>query len=390
MKNGLVALWLLMMIPLPGSDTDEAGRLGIDLSLQSQYSDNIFLNASKIGDFVTSMALDLSYAGQNLNFIVGGSATLFADNPDFNSMQFQGGLEWLNPLKNRDHIYLSLSYSQLNYRDLYTDFNHSGPVLNAHVKVYLSPSLLFKGGYQAEYRRYGNFTSFDFFNHTLFGEISRFFPSQTTLRASAAINYRFYPHIADPGTSEEIPSAYQGSGRFGNGRNQPQTAPAPGRSSHSLSVPNLSLLAGLAQGIGTRFGISTELEYRINFRGLEDAETLIQNAYTVYPYNDQYLWDGLRLSLTLKAIVWNEWAIEGSLSWLDKNYPGIYVMDESGTVQLPLVDRHDKQIQTDFSLGKKIDKWDISIGLSFIDNRSGDLFFTHTALSVFAGARFSF
>ncbi len=389
MNKAMVLLGLLIQVSLTGAQEEAPSRLGFDLTTQTLFSSNIFHNASKIQDFVTALGAEFSYAGNHLNLFTGVSATLFVDNPAFNSLEFQGGLEWIQPLKNRNLVYLSLSYSRLDHRELYTDFNYSGPQLTAHLKLYLSPILLLKGGYSFDYRRYENFPSFDFFNHTLFCEISRFFPSQTTLRLSAAINARTYPHIeAEPDPTDNTTDQRAGFGRSGFGQHAPsnQTSPA----SQSMSVPNISLLAGLAQGLGTRFGISGEIEYRINFRGLEDAETLISHAYTLYPYNDQYLWDGLRMSLTLKSILGHEWALEGSLSRLEKGYPGIFVMDEAGTVLLPLAERSDTRLEAALNLSKRFKKWQIGAGFTYHDNRSNDLFFTYEALSVHAGLGITF
>ncbi len=184
-------------------------------------------------------------------------------------------------------------------------------------KYYLAPTLLFKSGYSMEIRTYPNFSSFDFSNHTLFLEINKFFSSQTTIRLQTGFNYRFYSHIA-----RIIPES---DWAIDNGKN----------SENSMSVPNISGIFRISQGIGPKVGLYAEAELRKNFRGLDEAETLINNSYVIYPYNDNYLWDGSRITLGIKFIPFAEIAVSANISFVDKNYPGVYVMDDEGIVVEP-------------------------------------------------------
>lgn len=380
-KTIWTAATLLLLTTLsPGAE--ETVKPGIGLSYQGAYSSNIFMNASAIDDYVSTLQADLNFSIDKVNLYLDASTFLFADNPDFNSFQIEPGLEFLFPMKNRNALFLSLSYKMLSFGELYTDFNYSGPGLSTSIKYYLSPSMLLKGAYQFEYRSYGNFRSFDFHNHTLFLEISRFFDTQTTLRLSGGFNYRFYPHIEDTVLSE---TEYVTEYSYGFGRHGNPPANLYQATSHSMSVPNLYAMLGLSQGIGTRVGLSGELEYRYNFRGLEDAETLIQNAYIVYPYNDNYLWDGLRMRLRITAIILNEWSLSGSLSYFIKGYPGIYVMDDLGLVVEPYSEREDKMVMASLNLSKRFRKLELNAGFGIGNNRSNDPFFTYNMVTAYAG-----
>ena len=157
-----------------------------------------------------------------------------------------------------------------------------------------------------------------------------------------------------------------------------------------MSVPNLSGIFRISQGIGSKVGIYGEVEYRKNFRGLEEAETLINNSYIIYPYNDNYLWDGSRITLSIKFIPFSEISVSGRLSFLSKNYPGIFVMDDEGLVIEPRVEREDNMTQFDFSVSKKFPKANIFLNLNFRDNKSIDSFFDYRMLTLSAGIRYYF
>ena len=157
-----------------------------------------------------------------------------------------------------------------------------------------------------------------------------------------------------------------------------------------MSVPNVYGLLHISQGIGTRLGITGKAEFRKNFRGLDDAETLIKNSYIIYPYNDNYLWDGTRFSLGVNMVLFNEFSVEGLMSYFDKNYPGIYIMDVDGNVIEPATERKDSMLIYNLKLSKKIRQWDLFANVSYGDNRSNDDYFFYKLLTISAGIGYYF
>ncbi len=347
-------------------------EINFGAGINTYYSDNIFLNSTAISDFVNVFSADINYTSKHYNFYFDGDFSMFAENSDFNSYRIEPGIEMLKYLKGRNYIYFNISYPVLAYSDYYTDFNYNGPTAEAGFKYYLSPSLLFKSGYNLEVRTYPNFASFDFSNHTLFIELSKFFSSQTTIRLQTGFNYRFYRHIA-----KIIPEA--------------DWSIDPDKNSvNSMSVPNVSGILRISQGIGSRFGIYGESELRKNFRGLDEAETLINNSYVIYPYNDNYLWDGTRITFGVRFIPFAEIAVSGNISFMDKHYPGVYVMDEDGLVEDPKTERKDKLFLLDISVSKKFRKLNTYLRFVFRDNSSADFFFDYQMLTLSAGISYYF
>ena len=175
-----------------------------------------------------------------------------------------------------------------------------------------------------------------------------------------------------------------------NGQNNQPGSSQPALQYHTTAVPNVYGLLRAAQGIGPRTGITGEVELRHNFRGLEDAEALIKNAYIIYPYNDNYLWDGLRLTVILKTILFKEVSLGGRFSYYAKNYPGIYIMDEAGEVIEPVTMREDVLLLINFNLKKEFRKFNIFANFTYRDNESNDNYFFYKMLTLSMGIGYYF
>lgn len=377
----------------PGDLT--ARELNLGVSYYGSYSDNIFMNASKVKDYVSQFQADLFVSLKRFKFYLDTSAEVFIDNPEFNSFIIEPGLEYLHPLKGRNAFYLDLSYRILNYKDLYTDFNTTGPLIQAGIKLYTSLQSQLKAGARFQARNYANFESFDFSNYNAFLEFNHFFKSQTNLRLQTGFNYRFYPHILASYDFGDNYNYYKNRGSYGKGKgpghHQP---PVQNLQYNTMSVPNFYGLLGINQGIGPRLGINGELEVRKNLNEFDHniAQTLIKNAYILYPLNDDYLWDGVRLTLQLKMVLFKRLAlsVEGRVSYYNKNYPGINIMDEEGNPIEPAVERNDSLLLYMLKISKKIGKLELSADLFYRDNNSNDDYFFYKMLTLSAGIGYYF
>ncbi|MCP5108233.1 MAG: hypothetical protein GY950_32910 [bacterium] len=389
----LIMFCLALILPAPVL----AENVDFGLNYGGYYSDNIFMSATKMRDYISRVQADINISLQKFNLYLDASADIYTDNPDFNSFNIKPGIQFLHYLKGRNAIYLDLSYVVLNYKELYTDFNYSGPQFQADVKFYTSPRSILKAGYLFQARSYTNYKSFDFRNHTAFVEVSRFFKSQTTVRLQAGFNYRYYPHIIDIeafdlGENYNYYDHKSHGNMFQMGQGSgPGFPPGSNRFNYnSMSVPNVYGLLSIVQGLGTRVGITGEAELRKNFRGLEDAESLIKNSYIIYPYNDDYLWDGSRFSLGVKAVLFKQFSVEAAIAHYNKNYPGIYVMDQEGNVLEPVTQRKDTLLHCRLKLSGKIGKWDLEATAAYRDNQSGDFYFLYKTVTISAGIGYSF
>jgi hypothetical protein len=384
-RSTLFILFLLLI----GRSWLPAG-VGVNVRYDSYYSDNIFFNASGVSDYVSALSLSLDYNEKNISLFTDLSASLFRENGDFNSFKIEPGIEYLKYLEGRNYIYATAGFSALAYRELFTDFNYTGPFAELGVKYYLGASFLLKGQYSFEQRNYSNFSSFDFLNHTFYVEVNKFLESSTTLRMRFGINYRYYPHIAsitEAQTGGAILLQGPGGGK-GPGPNEPDPVPEPAEI--TLKVPNVFATLRIAQGFGPNFGLVGEVELRKNFQGLEDAGALIESSYVIYPYNDDYLWDGRRFSFFLNAIPFGDIVFNASLSFYAKDYPGIYVMDEEGYVVEPLEERKDTMVQASFKVSKRFKQFSLYLAFVTRDNRSNDFYFDYDLWNFSLGVGYVF
>ncbi len=341
--------------------------LNISFGYNGYSSNNILLNSTEISDYITSFSLDLNFTRKNFNFYLEGLSNMYRNNSEFNSFKVEPGFKFLKYLKGRNYLYMNISYQILNYKEYFTEFNYNGPFVQLGAKLYLNPSILFKAGYNFQYRNYTNFSSFDFTNHTFFLELNKFFRSQTTIRVQSGVNYRYYPHINN----------------FDIDNNEIGVV-------NTLPVPNIYGLLRVSKGFGPKIGVFGEAEFRKNFSGLKDAETLIQNSYVVYPYNDNYLWDGSRISFSLKFIPFYEIVVSGTFSFYNKNYPGIFVMNEDGLVSDPEIERKDSLFQFGIKMTKKINKLDLYLSTIINNNSSNDLYFNFNSFVISIGIGYYF
>jgi hypothetical protein len=373
-------------------------NLTIGTSYNGYYSDNIFMNASAVTDYVSQLQAELNFSMKKLSLYLDASADIYNENGEFNAFQIEPGVEFIQYLKGRSAIYLTLGYMVLDYKELFSDFNYSGPRVQANLKLHTSSRSILKAGYLFEYRNYPNYESFDFFNHKAFVEFNRFFKSQTTLRVQTGFNFRYYPHIVqnfDFGDDYNYYDNTKSQGKWkhkvqgsGSGPNNPPGT--DGYEYESMGVPNVYGLLHVTQSVGTRVGITAEAEIRKNFRGLDDADALLKNSYIIYPYNDDYLWDGLRLSLALKTALFSDVALEGMVAYYDKNYRGVYVMDEDGSVVEPAAERKDSLLLYKMKISKKFGKLDVFGNISYRQNTSADDYFLYNMLTISAGIGYYF
>jgi hypothetical protein len=376
--------------------------IDVNIGIDGLYTDNIFLNISNTKDYVSRFSAELNIPLKRFNVYLGASADIYAENPDFNSFYLEPGIDYFHPLKGRNSLFLGLGFRVLNYKEIYTDFNYNGPQLQAGIKLYTAPQAVVKAGYRFQSRNYANWESFDFYNHNGFVEFDRFFRSQTTLMIKGGFNYRHYPHILkefdfgenfnyfnNHGTHGQGSGHGSGSGQGPGGMN-PHFPPGtgPGQAGYNkISIPNAYAFLAVRQAVGTRLGITAEAEVRKHFSDLDfsKAETLIKNAYVLYPYNDDFLWEGTRLGLVVKSVLFKGFTVEASAHYYDKSYPGVDILDEAGNVIEPVTERQDRLLLYRLRASQKIAKLNLSVTLLYRDNDSNDTYFFYKMTTVSAG-----
>ncbi len=382
MKLGTV---LLIMTALCATYAAAKVEVAVNTDISGIYSDNIFKNADAMADFISRLHTDLILSTNALEFYLDASADFYLDYPEFNYFTLEPGIRFFQKLKGRNSLFADFSYMLLQHNDLYTDFNYNGPMLQTGIKLYPGKGMQLKAGYRLEGRNYANYDSFDFFNHNAFVDISRFFRTQTTLTVRGGFNYRYYSHIADTFVRGE------GYNYYRHWRRMDRKKPPPNRpGTHALGIPSLYAGIGVNQGIGARLGIEGEIEVRRNFKGLDNADTLLKNAYAIYPFYDSYLWDGFRLGLKVKWTAFAGIALVAGMEYYDKKYRGVHLRDESGERIVPEEERTASLLVYSLKISKQFEKLELFSRMAYRDNRSNDLYFDFAAFTAAVGAAYYF
>ncbi len=381
----LSALLILLSVPflpgkLPAKTADNNLNIGLDYT--GGFNSNIFMNSLDVKDFESRFQGDLGYSLGNAYVYLETWAALYADNPGFNAFLVEPGIKYVGTLKKRNTFFLGLGYEIMGNNSFYSDFDYNGPRFQAGVKLYLTPRLLFQAGYKFQSRNYTNYSSFDFINHTGFVELKRQFRSQTRVHLQGGFNWRYYPHVADEMDFGDDYQYY--CNPRSRGKNKRPPSPKSARS-HSLEIPHLYATIGIAQSFGPRVELSSEIELRHHFRGLENADALIRNSYLLFPFNDDLLWHGQRFLLRAKAVIFKGVAIEGDVSYFNKNYRDIAVRDLEGNVIEPTRRRKDNVILYHLKISKRLGRFDLFSNFRYRDNDSGDPYFTYRMVTVSAG-----
>jgi hypothetical protein len=368
-------------------------RSGVDYDCF--YSDNIFMNASQVSDFISQIQADFSFDKNRMNLYMATEVDILSANPEFNSFSLAAGIGYLLPLMGRNALYLDLSHSFLNYKDSYTDFNTNGPLFLVGSKWYISDQTLFKAGVSFQYKNYPNFESFDFSNYYLFLELHQFYNTQTKIQLHSKFNYRHYPHILPFYNFGENYNYYNNRGSFGKSKQNNSPGPVILKQQYStMSIPSLSGIAAINQAFGTKLGITGEVEIRKNLKDFDysRAEILIKNMYSIYHLNDDYLWEGVRFSIQFKTVLFDRLAlsVEGRVSYFNKNYPGILILDEAGNPIEHALERGDSLLLYMLKISKEFGKLNIFAHFSIRNNHSNDDYFDYKMLTISAGIGYYF
>ena len=367
-------------------------RFAISPYLDYSYSSNIFWNANQVADHAFSPGLDLGWRLGDLNLFLSADGRFYLDNSYMNSQRAVGGFSLVKVLSPRTSLFVSPDFTLIRSdKDLsFLDTNVPGITLG--VKQVLSGRFFGRLGLSVRYSDYVNEDSYDRARLAAFFELSAFLPSQTTLRLTGGLNYLRFPHIAVSGTSGDGTSGGNDAGRE-NGNNGPGRPVTPTDDGSpmiavALAIPQPYVVARIAQGIGFKTGVYAEFMYRRNLDSLQGIQALAASEWALEQTDDDFFWQGTRLSLGPKteALPGIETAFD--LSLLRKEYRGIDALDLDGLPVQPAATRADTQWQASLRIGKRLGRAELSAAVSYRRNDSNDLYFLYDFLTISAGAQF--
>jgi hypothetical protein len=367
-------------------------RFSISPYLDYNYSSNIFWNVNQVADHSFSPGLDLDWRLGDLDLFISADGRFYHENSYMNSARVAGGFSLVKVVSSRTSFFVSPDVTiTRSDKDLsFLDTNIPGITLG--IKQVLSGRLFGRLGLSARYSDYINEDSYDRARLAAFLDLSAFFPSQTTLRLTAGLNYLRFPHVAvyeDPadGTSSGGGNG-QMNGRGGSIRPLAPTDSGAAPSSVVLAIPQPYVVARVAQGIGFTTGVYAEVMLRRNLDALEGIQAIAASEWALEQTDDDFFWEGERLSIGLKteAVLGLEIALD--LSRIQKRYRGIEALDLDGLPVQPLATREDTLSQASLRIAKRIRRTGLSAAVSYRRNGSNDLYFRYDFLTITAGVQF--
>lgn len=368
--------------------------LTISPYLDYNYSSNVFWNVNQVADHSVSPGVDLDWRLDGLSFFLSADGRFYNENTYLNSALAVGGFSWVKVLSPRTSLFVSPDFTLTRHDDDLSFLDTDVPGLSLGVKQVLSGRLFGRLGVSARYSDYTDEDSYDRARLAAFVELSAFFPSQTTLRVTAGLNYLRFPHVAvyeEP--ADGAPSGSSGNGQP-NGRGGPSRPVTPAdsgttASSVVLAIPQPYVIARVAQGIGFTTGVYAEFMLRRNQDALQGLQALAASEWALEQTDDDFFWEGERLSVGLKteAVLGLEIAID--VSQVKKHYKGIEALDLDGLPIQPWATREDTLSQASLRMSKRLRRADLSAAVTYRRNDSNDLYFQYDFLTISAGVQFS-
>lgn len=255
--------------------------VGVRVEAYTSYTDNLFQNANRRSDWMTSARIDLDFTPlPNLGLYYTGDTRIFTEYGDlFNHIHLLG-MSYMWKARENRLFYTGLATSTRRNRSSYQYRNYIQGGGYVTGKLYLQPELPLRLGYQLRLREYDYMPDFSFAEQIIYAQLSRFLPTQTTIQGGVRIGLKTFTQ------SESTTSA--------DSDLQP-------RAGGKDNLAQFMLRLKIAQTLKTGIGLQVEYQHRLNLMG--------GNRYVDRDYNpdeklfdDHYSHEGGEWRSTLKYV----------------------------------------------------------------------------------------
>lgn len=272
----------LRALLLAVTTTAAAGaQLVPSINLYTSYTDNLFQTHDGQSERITQAYIDLDYASSDaLSFFYSGNASVFSEFEDLFSHTHQTGLSYFKPTGDNDLLYGRATLSVRLDRAAYSYRDFVQGEIQGLRKFYLRPTLLGRGGFALRYQDYINERDYSYIEQEVFGKISKFLPSRTTLQADSELGVKTY---------------------VGEANQDPQTL-LETRSGRGRSLVQLVTRFKVAQSLAPGTGLQVEWLHRANLAGQNRfADPGLYNPDADL-FDDHYSYDGHHYRAALKHL----------------------------------------------------------------------------------------
>ena len=173
-----------------------------EVSVNSMADNNIFATSEASSDYLTEVSTYIANAfggqGYDTRLFYQGTGYLFANATERSFTTQEVGIAHIRKLgKGRNALYAGASFLTRIDRTDYNVYDHAGMRAFLNAKVYVQSKTMLRVGYHLATRNYWNLDASSYADHYLFGQITHFLPSRTTLRGD--LSYSYKTHFADEG-----------------------------------------------------------------------------------------------------------------------------------------------------------------------------------------------
>ncbi|MEI6614157.1 MAG: hypothetical protein WCL37_04610 [Chrysiogenales bacterium] len=375
-----------------------ANNISITPYLDYNYSSNIFWDSSAVSDAIFSPGLGLNFATRQFNFFLNADSKIYRSNNYLNQSAISGGFNFFKLLSKRSSFFLSPDFSLTQFKGEMSYLNTIIPSLAVGLKHVFSTQVYGRIGFNLRHSNYLEEDSYDRLRTAVFGEISAFFRTQTTLRLTLGLNYLFFPHIVtEIASATSALTLNEAATAMGRRRHAPDPSlPQPGAqvpaisTTTDLTFPQPYIVFRAAQGLGYKTGLIAEIQYRKNRNLVQNFDLLAIDEWALQQMDEDFFWQGTRLSISIKteAILKLEIAID--FSYYLKQYDGLDALDKDGDPILPQAFRADRLSQVTMKIAKSLGNFGFYLTGSYRKNISNDLYFRYDFYSLSAGLDYGF
>jgi hypothetical protein len=376
LRTTLLALILLLSVSVESRAAVD-GEVGV----QGTWTDNLYLTASSVEDFVT---MPFGYVetslGEEFGIRYRLNGYLYNTNSELNALWQRAAVRYNTTVSDKHDLEAEIGYGGILHASDTKNLDHHQFVGAADLNLRPFPRMLIVPGIEGAWRTYPNTDGLDYVEAVGNLIVNRSFETRTTLRLRGTLFFkRFLEAIpaeveADDADSPAASSTLSqdfvstlgngsGWGVGGGGMGQGQAGRGPGggrgpgphgpppgakinRNLESQSAGQLLLAARVAQALGSRAGIFVEGTYRTNFldppRFAEGSIPGVDREF----FDDHYGYEGpgvfLRFSLLLPLSM--RMVLSGLME--ERRYAGRQALDMDGNPKDPSgEDRRDERYE---------------------------------------------
>jgi hypothetical protein len=369
-----IAGLLIVVLGCPLGSDPVGAEMVKNLSIGTILDSNAFGSHQEESDLIGRINLYLANrmtgTRSQLEYYFSGTGNVFTRAGDRAFSLGTAGVAYARKVgEQRSMVNASAGISVRLDRPYYDIYDYVSTQASVSGKVYPSSGVMLRGSYRVKHRNYWNLDLFNHTEHRLTGEVSRFLPSRTTLKADLCFGYK--------DNRNAVTETYTTGGWFGRGGGRETSyVVEPGVSNEAQLVYGLQIAQSVAAGTGL------SLRYQIQ-ASLKSGGTYLTGEETTYSgeddlFNDRYDYKGHEWTFRLTQQLPRKSKLVASAGYEIRDFAGRQPLDLEGNPIEIAGFRRDKSAFGSLSLEKPLAA-NLNLGIWYgLDrNKSNDPYYAY-------------